>query len=222
MAGTGKISALPRAVRDQLARRLDDGATGADVLPWLNELPEVKAVLAAKGWSPVTDQNLSNWRETGLALWQRERERTARHRELAEYARQLGDDAADIFAGGGAIAGGVLMEVLDELDTEGQKALLADKPENLPAMINALARLQSENTKRGMARLKADQVKLLDSKLKLEREKFENATLEKLLKKAASAEVQSIVTSSKPRGEKMKQLRFVLWGDQGAKNVPQI
>ncbi len=37
MTGNGKIARLPRAIRDELNRRMGDGQTGQELLPWLNE-----------------------------------------------------------------------------------------------------------------------------------------------------------------------------------------
>ncbi len=47
MSRNGKIAPLPRAIRDQLNQRLDDGQEAKDLAAWLNSLPEVQAVLAA-------------------------------------------------------------------------------------------------------------------------------------------------------------------------------
>jgi len=223
MAGTGKIAALPRDVREELCRRMENGKTGAEILPWLNELPEVKAVLADRfNAVPVSDANLSNWRDSGYFEWIKRGERTQRIRDLAEYARKLGEDGADVFAGGAAIAGGTLMELLDDLDPDAQKELLAEKPENLPKFINALARLQGEHAKREVIALNKAKSTREDKRLQLDREKFENSVCETLMKKAASAEIQTIVASSKPKGVKMAQLRFALFGNQGGKPIPAL
>ncbi len=42
MTGNGKIARLPRALRDELNRRMGDGQTGQELLLWLNRLPKVK------------------------------------------------------------------------------------------------------------------------------------------------------------------------------------
>ncbi len=42
MKRNGKIARLPRAIRDELNRRMDDGQTGQELLPWLNGLPQAK------------------------------------------------------------------------------------------------------------------------------------------------------------------------------------
>jgi|SRR5579859_4348704 len=66
----GKISRLPRDLRDQLHRRLDDGQSENDILPWLNSLPEVQAVLKQffKG-EPISPNNLSQYRQRGFRRW---------------------------------------------------------------------------------------------------------------------------------------------------------
>src|SRR5262245_9564361 len=72
----GKIGRLPRTVRNEVCRRLDDGHTAAQILPWLNELESTKRVLAElfEG-KPVTAQNLSEWRAGGFAEWLNNQER---------------------------------------------------------------------------------------------------------------------------------------------------
>jgi hypothetical protein len=40
MSGKGKIARLPRGIRDQLNRRLDEGEAGTGLVRWLNALAE--------------------------------------------------------------------------------------------------------------------------------------------------------------------------------------
>jgi len=66
----GKIARLPRAIREQVNQRLDDGEPGAPILAWLNSLPEVQAVLTAEfNGQPIGKQNLSHWRKYGHKKW---------------------------------------------------------------------------------------------------------------------------------------------------------
>ena len=68
----GKIGRLPRAVREQLNMRLQDGQSGPAIVPWLNELPEVKEMLAREfEGNAITEQNLSDWRNSGYTQWVR-------------------------------------------------------------------------------------------------------------------------------------------------------
>lgn len=73
---TGKIACLPKAIREQLNRRVDDGERGPKVLAWLNALPEVRTVLKDSRFrgQPITEQNLSNWRLGGFVRWQSEQQ----------------------------------------------------------------------------------------------------------------------------------------------------
>ena len=86
----GKIGRLPFPIREQLNQRLLNGETGVTLLPWLNELPAVKTCLASlfKG-EPVNNQNLSNWRSGGFVQWQKQQERRAIVRDLAEADDEL-------------------------------------------------------------------------------------------------------------------------------------
>lgn len=73
MTSTGKIARLPAAVREQLNQRLHDGEPAHTILPWLNGLAAVRAVLRRDFHSrPITPQNLSEWRRGGFALWRDE------------------------------------------------------------------------------------------------------------------------------------------------------
>src|SRR5437879_3228885 len=70
MTRNGKIARLPREVREQLNRRLQDGEPGTNLVDWLNSLPEVQAVLAAEFESrAISEQNLSEWKAGGYRDW---------------------------------------------------------------------------------------------------------------------------------------------------------
>jgi hypothetical protein len=85
----GKIARLPRAVRQELNRRLDDGEQGKKLVPWLNALPEVQAVVAAEfAGKPIREQNLSEWKQGGYRDW-------VTQQEALEMVERLGEDAAE-------------------------------------------------------------------------------------------------------------------------------
>src|SRR5262249_37678740 len=55
---------------EQLNLRLHDHQPHKLILPWLNSLPETKAVLAAHFDNrPITKQNLSEWKQGGFRDW---------------------------------------------------------------------------------------------------------------------------------------------------------
>lgn len=83
----GKIARLPRAVRERLNHRLQEGEQGKKLVAWLNGLPEVRAVVAAEfAGKPIREQNLSEWRQGGYRDW-------LAQQEAMEVAERLGEDA---------------------------------------------------------------------------------------------------------------------------------
>lgn len=99
MTRTGKIARLPLAVREELNRRLQDNEPGSRLVEWLNGLPETRQVLAA-GFDgrPVTEQNLSEWKQGGHRDWLARQETLACARDLAGEAAELAG------AAGGSLA----------------------------------------------------------------------------------------------------------------------
>jgi hypothetical protein len=72
---TGKISRLPREIREQVNQKLVAGEPGNRLVAWLNELPAVQALLTAEfGGAAINEQNLTNWKQSGLRDWRMEQE----------------------------------------------------------------------------------------------------------------------------------------------------
>src|SRR5262249_11061748 len=89
-ARNGKIAALPKKIREELNRRLDEGERGGSLLRWLNGLPEVKKVLKAEfGGEPMNKNNLSRWRREGFEEWRREQVREERILQMSREGIQL-------------------------------------------------------------------------------------------------------------------------------------
>ena len=90
MARNGKIARLPRDIRDELNRRMQNGGQGGPLLAWLNALPQVMQVLARDfGGVSISKQNLCEWRTGGFAEWQARQETLDRARELAADALEI-------------------------------------------------------------------------------------------------------------------------------------
>src|SRR6185503_12622891 len=69
----GKIARLPKAIREELNRRLSDGEPGTELVAWLNGLPEVQRIVTAEfGGRVVREQNLSEWKQGGYEEWLRQ------------------------------------------------------------------------------------------------------------------------------------------------------
>lgn len=91
MARCGKIARLPRTIRDELNRRLDNGEQGTRLLEWLNGLPEVRAVLDKEfEGHPIRHCNLTEWRKGGFREWRERQETLSLTREfMAEGGREF-------------------------------------------------------------------------------------------------------------------------------------
>jgi hypothetical protein len=86
----GKIGRLPRAVQEQLNRRIQNGEKGGALVAWLNALPEVQAVVAAEfEGKAIREQNLSDWRKHGYTKWLWRQEALELTRELAAETGEL-------------------------------------------------------------------------------------------------------------------------------------
>lgn len=97
MTRHGKIARLPRAVRDELNRRLANGEAGVGLVEWLNALTEVRSMLAAQfDGREITEQNLSVWKQGGFADWER-------HEEAREWVGRLAEESDDLEAEAGAV-----------------------------------------------------------------------------------------------------------------------
>jgi len=97
MARRGKIARLPKEIRDQLNRRLQNGEAGNQLVDWLNGLEEVQAVLKAEFESrPLNEQNLSDWRKGGYADWERMEQVRERIEELRENSEGLTDTSGRV------------------------------------------------------------------------------------------------------------------------------
>lgn len=99
----GKIARLPKAIREELNRRMDDGEPASTILPWLNELPRVKKVLAKHfGGTPINHRNISNWRAAGYQRWREKQESIQELKWLRETASDFSHAGAGKLAHGAA------------------------------------------------------------------------------------------------------------------------
>jgi hypothetical protein len=90
---TGKIARLPRAIREQLNQRLDDGEEAKHLVAWLNSLPEVQAVLSSLFHAqPINEPNLTQWKQGGFLDWQNLQQTRLAIAQLAEDADTLRSD----------------------------------------------------------------------------------------------------------------------------------
>ena len=108
----GKIGRLPPDLRDQLNRRMESGERGATLAAWLNNLPEVQAMLRAEyEGKPINEPNLTGWRKHGFKDWLRLRQAQRMAAEIGELPAAANSPLTDQLAAWGSVR--YLMAVRD-------------------------------------------------------------------------------------------------------------
>jgi hypothetical protein len=96
MSHVGKIARLQQYLREQLNRRIEDGEPGRNLLEWLNSSGAVQDTLAAHfGGRPITEHNLSEWKQGGFKDWQHHQETRALARGFLAEAEELEEEIGD-------------------------------------------------------------------------------------------------------------------------------
>ena len=95
-ARRGKIARLPHALREALNERLRNNPPAVEILAWLNALPEVREVLAKYfNGSPISEDNLSQWRHGGYVGWLENQKATNAAFILSEAGRNISQEERD-------------------------------------------------------------------------------------------------------------------------------
>jgi len=154
---TSKIARLPKTIRDELNHKIEDGLLGIEMTNWLNNLPEVKKILAEHfGGCLITHQNISDWRRTGYADWQLQREGRQHWWEIIEGARAL-NQAYDPSEGKdptGHLGTILLVEVGQALNHLHGTKDPKERWKLLRLLAGALSRLRNDDTREKRLRLK--------------------------------------------------------------------
>jgi hypothetical protein len=119
MSRIGKIARLPHDIREQLNRRLLEGQSGPEILPWVNELPQCRQMLAQKfGGRPIDDGNLYEWRHGGYEEWLWHEDRRDRLGSAFEHIAKLDaiGDGSQVAERLGALVAAELAKALGFLD----------------------------------------------------------------------------------------------------------
>ncbi|MGD0815836.1 MAG: hypothetical protein ABSA83_19765 [Verrucomicrobiota bacterium] len=89
----GKIAHLPRSIRDLLNKRLDRSQPASQILPWLNGSEEVQEIIKEEfDRVPISEQNLSQWRQGGFQKWLVRRELCLEAGDVTELAEGMQEE----------------------------------------------------------------------------------------------------------------------------------
>jgi hypothetical protein len=208
MARTGKIARLPIQIREKLNRRILDGQVGTtEILPWLNSLDAVRAILADQfDGVPISDANLTEWRQGGYADWLRDHERADRLRTLSEYSLQLAQAAGgDLAEGGAAIATGRILEMIEHTDDD-----------DLDKLVSSLVSLRNTELTAHRVRADRDRLTLKQREVALAEDRFRRDTAELFLAWHADLRAKEIAESTASKTVKMDELIQLMFGDAPA------
>jgi hypothetical protein len=186
MNSNGKIGRLSKEVRDELGGRLENGETGVQLVEWLNGLPAVQEVLKSQfEGRPITEQNLSEWKQRGFREWQR-------HQEVREHLRSLSERAGELEgeAGAAAISDRMASWLGAELAVHAQKLLEAteDPKERwrcLREVLRELRHLRRQDHERQRMRIQQERWELERERGKAELLKLQREEASKQATKAA-------------------------------------
>ncbi len=211
MTRTGKIARLPYSIRDLLNRRLHNGEQGVKLMKWLNEIPKVQEVLAEEfGGRPISEQNLSEWKQGGFEDW-------LRHQETRAWVRTLADESADLEEEAGDLS------VADWLSAPLAVALgrwihdVAAGAKNDPMQRGALLAVAREVTELRRCDHGAERLRIDRERWEAEQQETSNKELEKLWGQieAAEAYVRFLMAETK-RQHKAKVAAGTLSPDEEA------
>ena len=135
---TGVIARMPRAVRDEVNRMLDDGSSYPKIIEWLT----------ANGHPGVNKDHISNWKDGGYQDWvevQLELARQEKTRELS-YEIATANEGSKTQEAAIQVAANFLFQVFRKFDSEKLAKELDLDPKHIPTVLNAFTRLNRRAT----------------------------------------------------------------------------
>lgn len=207
-ARVGKIAQCPDHVKRELNRRLDDGQLSPSILPWINALPEVKAMLAEQfDGAEISPQNLTEWRQGGYKDHLAALESVQRLKVLSDWSVQLARaSGGDLSEGAVAVRAGQILERLESA-TEEERAALTDE-------ITALRRseIEAKRTRQTDRKLELD-----ERRQDLDEQRFQRQTCELFIEYVHDVRAREIAEGKASTEVKVQQLLPILFGTRPKK-----
>lgn len=204
-----KISRLPREIRDELNLRILNGEPGSVILPWLNALPEMQEVIAKffPHDGPVTDNNLSTWRNGQYAKWEERRERLQATKENAKFAADLAGAGKNAASKGAAeILAGSILQLLEA--TEGKL-----DPKEFKSLVASVVMLRGAEIEQQRAELEKEKLKRKDAEIQIARQRLRRDDMHRLITWSATPAARAVLGSSATTDEKTEQLGKLIFGE---------
>jgi hypothetical protein len=204
----GKIARLPKDIREELNRRLDNGQPAAEIATWLNEIPAVKEILTKYfGGKPINHRNVSNWRGGGYQRWLEKQESVDELNWLVEDAMDYSEVADGKLARGTAsIATAKILKILQAMPAAPESL---DGLAKISYSISALL-----NAEQGQARLEYEKTRVFqgNERLVLSWDEFLRDRVETAQRALNDAICKDIQAADIDNGEKIELLGYELFG----------
>ena len=187
MNRTSKITRLPESLREELNQRLRNGEPAHIILPWLNKLPEVIALVEEHyGGNLISPQNLSDWNLGGYREW-------LTRQEMRESSKDFAAEAAHL----GTAGSGSLLQPLTTAIHARYGALLskmpldAEVPKAIQSQLDAVLRVHQALIQDRRSDLIAEKNAILAAEQERKRQKTTDELIEEFKTWAARPEVRA-------------------------------
>lgn len=212
MARVGKIARLPLAVREELNNRLRDNESGQSILEWVNALETTKEILERNfSGEPISDSNLSVWRQGGFAEWLREQDDIERIHRLQEVSLRLAKaSGGNLSEGLLALNVGRIQEALEQF-WEGLREVEStedgnEKDKAITKLLSSLTDIRSMELEKQKLDLKRVEVAQKGEALQLETKKFNHLRVKSFIEWVTDEEAKKIATSDLATDAKLDAL----------------
>jgi len=205
---------LPLAIREEVNHRLLDNHNGRDILSWLNGHAVVKDILAARfDGVPISDQNLSEWRQGGYLDWLAEQRRIEDVHHLSELSMRLAKAAGGNLSDGLlAVAAGKIHGLLENLAEAPGAGDEEGSGPDITKLVGALANIRGLELETIKTRLKEREVEHKGEALGLEKAKFQRQTAELFLAWYDDRRAKEIAEGKGDKDVKVAQLIQLVFG----------
>lgn len=128
----GKISRLPRALRDQINSMIRDSVPYNTIIQTLGEPVR-----------HINEDNFTNWKQNGYQAWLREQERIEHLQKISSLASEAAksNEPTAVHQATLDLIGAQIFEALADFDIKSLSDALNGDAQNYPRLVNALARL---------------------------------------------------------------------------------
>ena len=204
---TGKIARLPRHLREEICRLLDDGQDGETLLTWLNQQPETVTLCSARfAGEMVSHNNLSQWFKGGFQDWKCGREKIERTEDLAWLSQKL---AA---ASGGSLNEGAHGRRRRQDHGRARKR----RRQSLIALGRAAATLRGKELDKDKVDLARARNQQRQQVIDLDEKKFQLLFVGKFIDFATNEQAVAIATGKQTREVKTDELLALMFGPRPA------